>query len=98
MGRTYTISLAAGYSHNTSLLPGGSSITAATSYDAGTAGAILRKHMGRTYDLFAAYSFNEVGFNEPNTLNCATFGCGSTAQRHTGSIGLEWHPKATRIE
>ncbi len=97
LGRTYALTVSATYSHDSSL-DSGLFTTSATSYNAGTVGAILRKHIGRTYDLFASYSFSEVGFNAANTLDCATFGCGSTAQRNAGSIGLEWHPKATRIE
>ena len=100
LGRTYTLNMALSYSHNDSL-DTGLFATSATSYNSGTAAVILRKHIGRTYDVFAAYSFSDVEFNTANTVDCAIpngIGCGSTAQRHSGSIGLEWHPKATRIE
>ena len=99
LGRTYRFTAVASYAHSSSLQSVPALFTtSANSYNSGTFAATLRKHIGRTYDAFAAYSFNEVGFNVANTLNCVTFGCGSTAQRQTGSIGLEWHPKATRIE
>ena len=100
LGRTYRLNVVASYAHNKSLQP--SSVTSATSYNSGTAAATLRKHIGRTYDVFAAFGFDEVGFNAANTEpNCGSpngIGCGSIARRYTGSIGLEWHPKATRIE
>jgi hypothetical protein len=98
--RTYVGTVVATYSHNSSL-QSGLFTTSATAYNEGSVGAILRKHIGRTYDLFASYNFSEVGFNAANTVDCGSqngIGCGSTLQRHTGSIGLEWHPKATRIE
>lgn len=100
LGRTYRLNVVASYAHDSSLQPG-LFATSATSYNSGTATVTLRKHIGRTYDLFAAYGFNEVEFNAANTGNCGSsngIGCGSIARRYTGSIGLEWHPKATRIE
>jgi hypothetical protein len=106
LGRTYRLNLVAGYAHNDSVqslqsVPG-LFATSANSYNSGTATAALRKHIGRTYDLFAAFGFNDVEFNTANAgANCGSpdgIGCGSIARRYTGSIGLEWHPKATRIE
>jgi len=105
LGRTYRLNLVASYSHDDSLQSLQSvpflTATSATSYNSGTATASLRKHIGRTYDLFTSFGFNEVEFNAANTTNCGSpngIGCGSIARRYTGSIGLEWHPKATRIE
>jgi hypothetical protein len=67
----------------------------ASNYDEGFAGAVFRKHLGRSYDFFAAYRFSEVAFNVP-----ACFGgsCGNNAQQHIGTVGVEWHPRPTRIE
>ncbi len=67
----------------------------ATSYDEGSFGVIARRHLGRTYDFFAAYRFNELGFNNTVTLAGSE---GSIEQRQVGTIGLEWHPHPTRIE
>lgn len=68
---------------------------AADSYNNGTAGAILRKHLGRSYDVFVAYRYGETSFDVPI---CASGSCGKTDQRQTGTMGLEWHPRPTRIE
>jgi hypothetical protein len=90
------------YSHNTKLQDlqnlnlGAQS---ASSYDDGSVGAVLRKHLGRSYDFFAAYRFSELSFNTPgNTPFCVSDSCGNTAQRHVGTVGVEWHPKPTRID
>jgi len=95
LGRTWDLYCDLGYSHNTRLqgVPFGG--VAAASYDEGSAGAVLRKHLGRTYDFFAAYRFAEVAFDVPVFLGGTN---GRIAQRHAGTIGVEWHPRPTRIE
>jgi hypothetical protein len=73
----------------------------ASSYDEGSVGAVFRKHLGRSYDFFAAYRFSEVDFSAPlsGSTFCAGGGtCGRIAQRQVGTIGVEWHPTPTRIE
>jgi len=93
LGRTWDLYGGLGYSHNKRLqtVAIGSLVLGviATSYDEGSAGVVLRKHFGRAYDFFVGYRFSEVGFNGPTT---------QTSQRQIGSIGVEWHPKPTRIE
>ena len=98
LGRTFSLVTTAGYVRNQRLQSAIGSDFNFNRDNGGTATVILRKHLGRSYDFFAAYSFNEVAFDIANTANCATLGCGTTAQRHRGTIGLEWHPKPTRIE
>jgi hypothetical protein len=94
--RTWTLHADLGYSHNKRLqnvLFGAQ----ASTYDAVYAGAVLRKHLGRTYDFFCAYRFSDLVFNVPPGLGPG-FGTGRTARRHVGTIGVEWHPRPTRIE
>ncbi|MBZ5613979.1 MAG: hypothetical protein LAO23_08230 [Acidobacteriia bacterium] len=96
LGRTWDIYADLGYSHNKRLqdvLFGAQ----ATSYDEGYAGALLRKHFGRTYDFFCSYRFSDLAFNVPPNL-LGFPGTGRIAQRHIGTIGVEWHPRPTRIE
>jgi len=96
LGRTWDLYGDLSYSHNKKLQDvtnGG--LSGAASYDEGSAGAVFRKHLGRTYEFFAAYRFSEVAFNVPVTFNGST---GRISQRNVGSIGLEWHPRPTRIE
>jgi hypothetical protein len=94
LGRTWETYVDLGYSHNKKLqsIPGE---IAANTYDEGSAGVVLRKHLGRSYDIFAAYRFSEVGFDAVSTIAGST---GRTDQRHTGTLGLEWHPRPTRID
>jgi hypothetical protein len=95
MGRTWVLYGDLSYSHNRTLqnvLVGGVN---AASYDEGSASAVFRKHLGRTYEFFAAYRFSEVAFNVPVSLSGAS---GRISQRHVGTIGVEWHPTPTRIE
>jgi len=100
LGRTWDFYSDLGYSHNKRLQSAGLFGVNATSYDEGSAGAIFRKHLGRTYDFFAAYRFSEVGFDQPlsGPPFCTAGTCGSTSQRHVGTVGVEWHPRPTRIE
>jgi hypothetical protein len=95
-GRTWDFYGDLSYSHNKKLqdVPFGG-LNSAASYDEGSAGAVFRKHLGRTYEFFAAYRFSEVAFNAPVTFGGST---GRITQRNVGSIGVEWHPRPTRIE
>ncbi len=100
LGRTWEFYGDLGYSHNKKLqdvLVGG--LTNANSYDEGSAIAVLRKHLGRTYDFFLAYRFAEVGINTvDNSQACIAGSCGNLNRRQSGTIGVEWHPTPTRIE
>lgn len=100
IGRTWEMFADLGYSHSKSLeaaqnfgLPDLG--VNASSYNNGTAGIVFRKHVGRVYDFFAAYRFYELSFNRPVTFGGNT---GNTSQNNVGTIGVEWHPKPTRIE
>jgi len=100
LGRTMDLYSDAGFSHNTPLqsLPTGLGAHA-SSYNEGSVGAIVRKHLGRYYDVFVAYRFSELGFNAPsNSPLCIDGSCGNIASRQIGTVGVEWHPRPTRIE
>jgi hypothetical protein len=97
LGRTWTVFADVGYSHNKKLQPSLFGAQNASSYNEGSAGAVFRKHLGRSYDFFGAYHFSEVSFNAPPDLSGFP-GTGRIAHRHVGGIGVEWHPRPTRIE
>jgi hypothetical protein len=97
LGRTWTVYADAGYSHNKKLQDALFGAQTASSYDEGSAGAVLRKHLGRSYDFFGVYRFTDVAFNSSPGLPGIP-GTGRIAHRHVGSIGVEWHPRPTRIE
>jgi hypothetical protein len=90
IGRTWTAVGNLGYSHNKSLQSLASEPFPSKSYDEGSVGATLRKHIGRVWDVFMVYRFADLGFD-----SSASFG---TTQRHIGAVGVEWHPTPTRIE
>lgn len=95
LGRTYELLVAAGYSHNQRLQALGLGPVNAETYNEGFASATMRKHLGRTFDAIAAYRFSEAAFDIPVTLGGTR---GRTNARQIGTIALEWHPKAIRIE
>ena len=101
LGRHWEVYADLDYSHNSKLQDVNASLGAqgASSFDDGSAGGVLRKHLGRTYDFFVAYRFSELAFNTPgNGVTCVANSCGNTAQRHVGTIGVEWHPRPTRLD
>jgi hypothetical protein len=98
IGRTWELYADLSYSHNERLQTiAGSEVfgVGASSYDEGSASAVLRKHIGRVYEFFAAYRFSEVAFNTPVTITGST---GRIANRNVATVGIEWHPTPTRIE
>lgn len=99
IGRTMDLFADLGYSHNKSLQDSLFGVAGST-YDEGFAGAVVRKHFGRVFDFFAAYRFGEIGFDNTDPLcGIPGFGsCGKISQRHTGTVGVEWHPTPIRIE
>lgn len=103
ISRTMDLFADLGYSHNKRLGTVSSGLGAAGNvYDEGFAGAVVRKHFGRFYDVFAAYRFGEVGFDVAQDNLCHFIpglgSCGNISQRHTGTVGVEWHPTPIRIE
>ncbi|MFZ0799394.1 MAG: hypothetical protein WCA13_14460 [Terriglobales bacterium] len=105
LGRTWEFYGDAGFSNNKriqtlqTLQNAGVGALNAISYNEGSAGAIFRKHLGRSYDFFAAYQFNEVDFNTPGDVTVGLPGSsGRIGLRHEGMVGVEWHPTPTRIE
>jgi hypothetical protein len=97
LGRTWTVYADLGYSHSKKLQNSLFGAQNATSYNEGSAGAVFRKHFGRSYDFFCTYRFSELAFNVPPLLPGFP-STGRIAQRHTGTVGVEWHPRPTRID
>lgn len=95
LGRTYDLLADVGFNHNTRLQPLVVAGVGANSYNEVTAGAILRKHLGRSFDLIGAYRFARLQFDVPTQIGGLT---GRTNQRSIATIAVEWHPKPTRIE
>ena len=95
LGRTYELLVETGYSREKRLQSSNSGASSATLFNQGFGGAVLRKHIGRTWDALAAYRFSVINFDNPVTFEGAT---GKTNHRMIGTIAIEWHPRAVRIE
>jgi len=93
--RTWEVYLDLGYAHNrrlqTQLLTG----LPGNTFNHGFARVLLRKHLGREYSAFAAYRFNDLGFD---SSFCDSGACNRISQRHMATIGVEWHPRPSRID
>lgn len=91
-----------GYSKNRRLQVGGSTVNA-SSFTAGYAGIGLHRQFGRNLRGFVSYQFNEAGFDTacpvpPSSTNTSTVLCSHIAQRHVGSIGVDWTPRPIRLD
>jgi hypothetical protein len=95
LARTFEIYLDLGYSHNRRLQSQELTGEPGNAFDHGFARVLLRKHLGREYSAFAAYRFNESSFDNPV---CDSGTCGRSTERHMVTIGVEWHPRPSRID
>jgi len=99
--RLWTVNGDIGYSHNSHILPVPTGVTGATGVNAQTfqylyVGGGARRQLGRYFDFFISYQFNNLSFD---SSFCATPGsCGNTSQRHVASAGLSWHPRPIRLD
>jgi len=95
LGRTWELFGDLGYTHDTPLQVAPGLGVPISSNNNGSAGAVLHKHLGRFFEFFAVYRFGESEFSVPVTQGGST---GRIGQRQVGGIGLQWHPRPTRIE
>ena len=95
LARTFEIYLDLGYSHNRRLQSQGVIGEPGNAFNHGFARVLLRKHLGREYSAFGAYRFNESTFD---SSVCASGTCGRNTQRNMVTIGVEWHPRPSRID
>ncbi|HEY1400119.1 MAG TPA: hypothetical protein VF953_00935 [Terriglobales bacterium] len=93
LARTWEVYLDFGYSHNTRLQPQGVGGEGGNTFNHGFARVLLRKHLGREYSAFAAYRFNDLSFD---SSGCDV--CGRSSERHMATIGVEWHPRPSRLD
>jgi hypothetical protein len=89
LARTYEIYLDFGYAHNHRLQSDtGKGGEPGNNFDHGFARVLLRKHINREFSAFAAYRFNDLTFDGP----------GRSTTRNMATIGVEWHPRPSRID
>ena len=99
LGRHWTTMSDGGYSHNTNLQRAGGTTPSGVhshSYQFWYAGTSLQRQLGPHFSAFASYQFNDLGFGFCPTGSSTT--CGVNTIRHTGMIGLNWHPRPIRLD
>jgi hypothetical protein len=96
LARTFEVYLDFGYSHNRRIQSQGLTGEPGNTFNHGFARVLFRKHLGREFSAFAAYHFNDSSFDSPV---CSDSGnCGRSTTRHMATIGVEWHPRPSRID
>lgn len=98
-GRHWTTMTDVGYSHNSNLQKAASASSSginSRSYQYWYAGTSLQRQLGEHFGVFVSYQFNDTGIGSC-TANGPTV-CGLTATRHTGQIGINWHPRPIRLD
>jgi hypothetical protein len=99
IGRHWNATVDSGYSHNSALQK--NQLTAglhSSSYDYWYAGGSLRRQIGQHFGAFMSYQFNDFGSTSCTTITGSPGPCGQRIQQHTGSIGIDWHPRPIRLD
>jgi hypothetical protein len=103
LSRVWDIFSDLGYSRNSRLQIGGSTVNA-NNFSYIYAGAGLHRQFGRNFKGFVTYQFNDVSFDSAcpvpagSLTSPSTLGCSNRSQRHVGSIGLDWTPRPIRLD
>jgi hypothetical protein len=95
-GRHWVTNTDAGYSHNTNLQTTTSASSAGVkshSYQFWYAGTSLQRQLGKQFSAFVTYQYNDMGLS-----SCVSGVCSQSAGRHTGMVGINWHPKPIRLD
>ena len=97
-GRHWTTTTDVGYSRSSNLQTTTSSTSSGVhsrTYQFWYAGSSLHRNIGQQFGIFVNYQFSDLGLGQ-----CTATGsvCGQTSTRHTGSIGIDWHPKPIRLD
>jgi hypothetical protein len=98
-GRRWTGNTGGGYAYNSALSNSSPAVGInSPAYHYWFAEAWLRRQLSEHFDAFASYQFNSFGSG--SCVNSATNNsvCGQGIQRHTGSIGIDWHPRPIRLD
>jgi hypothetical protein len=98
LGRRWMTTTDGGYSHNTNLQRSSTITTGGKShsYQFWYAGTSLQRQLGQHFSAFASYQFNDLGLGPCPSSGSTT--CSVNNSRHTGMIGLNWHPKPIRLD
>jgi hypothetical protein len=88
----------AGYSRNSRLQLAGTTVDANV-FTSIYAGVGLHRQFGRSLRGFVSYQFNDLSFDTACPFGSSSTGaCSNRAQRHVGSIGVDWTPRPIRLD
>ena len=99
-GRRWTTTTDAGYSRNTNLQKSSLTTTPGVhsrAYQYWYAGTSLQRQLSEHFSAFVSYQFNDMGIGKCSGVPI-TSGCGLGLTRHTGMIGINWHPRPIRLD
>ena len=68
------------------------------SYEYWYAGGTLRRLLGKNFDVFATYQYDAFLAGSCSSANGSRAVCGQNFNRHTGVIGMDWHPRPIRLD
>ena len=90
LARTWEIYFDFGYAHNTRIQSASGGGIPGNSFNHGFGRVLLRKHLGREFSAFSAYRYNDLTFDGAGRSN--------NTQRHMATVGIEWHPRPSRLD
>ena len=95
-GRLWSATADVGYTTNTRILPATNGTVAGQSFNYLYAGASVHRHIGRQFEGFAAYQFNDLAFDSTFCTNSKT--CNRSSRRQVILIGFDWTPHPIRLD
>ncbi|HKD03156.1 MAG TPA: hypothetical protein VKB77_12035 [Terriglobales bacterium] len=95
-GRLWSATADVGYTTNTRILPATTGTVPGQSFNYFYAGASVHRHIGREFEGFAAYQFNNLNFDSSFCANVS--GCHRTSDRQVILLGLDWTPRPIRLD
>jgi len=97
LSRLWTGTADIGYAHNSALqsqVPG-LLPPSTNSFQYVYAGAAVNRPLGKHFNMFLSYQFNNLQFSGSCTAGGS---CDTAAQRHVVAVGLDWHPHPIRLD
>src|SRR5438093_5524895 len=95
INRVWSMTTEVGYTRSSRIQPAIAAFSA-SHFDYVFAGGALHRPLGRQFQLFISYQFNDLRFD--NTCTTLTGSCAGTSQRHVATVGLYWHPRPIRLD
>ncbi|MBV9339262.1 MAG: hypothetical protein JO159_00030 [Acidobacteria bacterium] len=68
------------------------------SYHYWYAGGTLHRQLGRSFSAFGTYQYDRFGAGSCSNSAGSLSVCGQSRNRHTGVVGLVWHPHPIRLD